>query len=127
MDPELFNYEAAKYVRDIERECGRDLASALDLAGEDGLGTRLDECSDACSFRPSAARKCIRRLEKIAGDCQQHLVAPCRRVYVDCDLEFEESRCALRNCSVAPGSGAGGAFWLGMLALLGLGRRRRRS
>ena len=130
LDSATFNEEAADLVSDIARECGEDLTSAFDGDEENGgvdILPDLDACSRNCEFKRASARKCLRRLEKMADDCEDRLLGPCRRVYRNCDEGFNASRCNIWNCSVAPGSGAGGAFWLGMVALLGLARRRRRS
>ncbi len=85
----------------------------------------LDACETSCRFREQAARKCLRRLERMADTCDVLSLAVCRRVYVDCGPSFDHNRCDLGQCSVSSRPRPeGGLLALGLLAL-GLMRRRR--
>lgn len=132
-ESDQFNDRASELVCEIYDKCGEDITGWLDL----GFGTSLDSgchmqvfddfdaCSANCDFNAGRARRCIRRLEKIADDCEQHSLGPCRRVYQPCAEGFNDATCELWACSVSDRpSPAGGLMALGLL-VLGWRRRRR--
>lgn len=132
-DAAQFNDEALALACEIQTKCDYDLTDAdLGFDPSDGPCSAerrddFDTCAERCEFKRTAANTCIRRLERIAEDCKDANLSPCRRVYSDCDLGFDDRRCNLWACSVETNSSPAGALIpLGLLALGALGRRRRR-
>ncbi len=136
-DAAEFNDEALTLACEIQTKCDADVTTAIELDidvdpadGPCGVQIRDDfqACADNCGFKATAARKCIRRLEKMVDGCETVNLSACRRVYRDCDVGFDGvNRCDLWSCSVdANPSPAGALIPLGLLALGALGRRRRR-
>lgn len=131
-DQQSFAERASTLVCEIHSVCGEDVTDAVALEGtlEESCYTTVwdnfAECSDNCGFNARQARRCINRLERMVDDCDATRLAPCRKVYEDCDSGFDAvSTCGLWNCSVSPeGSGWGGVMALGLLVL---GWRRRRA
>lgn len=140
--PDAFNDEAADLVCEIYRKCGEDLTRGIELHhglpdDDDGLETAcfskvwddFSACGDHCEFKRPKARRCLRRLERMADSCEAVTLGPCRRVYTDCDASqgTTDSSCKLWNCSVTRGSTRGAYWGLGLLLLGGWARRRRRG
>lgn len=134
-DADVFNDRASELVCDIYDKCDEDITVAFDLGrGSLDMGCygqvrdNFDVCDSNCGFNPGKARRCIRRLERMADDCEVLSLGPCRRVYDDCDGSVGgDGTCELWNCSVGSGAGgpAGGLMALGLLVLGMSGRRRR--
>ncbi|MEM6995625.1 MAG: MYXO-CTERM sorting domain-containing protein, partial [Myxococcota bacterium] len=126
---EDYNFEAMALAVEIDEKCSmrpgdneRTPTPYAIYKAED-----LAACEQQCRFREPAARKCLRRLERMAESCGKLNLAVCRRVYVDCGPKFDHNRCDMARCSVAPdGAPAGAVFALSLLALGMHVRRRRR-
>ncbi|MCA9654472.1 MAG: hypothetical protein H6712_33065 [Myxococcales bacterium] len=135
-DSGQFNAELADLVCEINSRCPH-----IDLRADWGSIPFTDEtchgdvedhfsmCQGTCEFKRSAARQCLRRLERVAEDCETPLsLGPCRRAYHDCNTSTDETACSIHNCGARLGSPPSDGAALGLLALLGLlGRRRRRG
>jgi len=128
LDRETFNLEAMTLAAEIHEACGLKVGDNevtptpyLQYKRED-----LDACAQECRFREDAARKCLRRLERMADTCEVLSLAPCRRVYVDCVAKFDHNRCDLGKCSVSTGDQRQGALLALVLLALGWIARRPR-
>ncbi len=136
-DADVFNARAAELVCEIYDKCGEDITTSIDLGDSeldracyDTVRDDFDVCDDNCAFNAGKARRCIRRLERMADDCDVASLGPCRRVYDECEAPATgDGACELWNCSVAPGPSrwSGGWIALGLLMLGAVGRRRRRT
>ena len=134
---EAFNEELAVAICEVRRNCPDLQVSAMtgsvvfpdDDTCEMAVLTQFEGCGTSCDYKPSSASACLRRLERMAGDCQDRSVGPCRRAYKNCQGPGEGSRCNLHACASRVGAPSSeGLPWLAFaaLGLLGVARRRRR-
>ena len=129
-----FNAELAAIVCEINFRCPEiDLRADWGTVMFENITCRADvedhfsQCPGVCEFRRSAARKCLRRLERVAEGCETPLsLGPCRRAYHECATPEQESACTLHTCSARVDAPPSEGAALGVLALLGLVARRRR-
>lgn len=137
-----FEAEARARVCNWNRVCAPSMSPTTPLTDptfpypadescEDTFDADRTQCKD-CRFNPSAAYKCLDRLEQALEACSTADVnfKPCRKVYTDCASEEVEDQCDIRNPTCSVHEDARPQDALLALGLLGLGlfaRRRRRD
>ncbi|MEX1363249.1 MAG: hypothetical protein AB1Z98_08990 [Nannocystaceae bacterium] len=134
-DSSEFNAELSALVCEINAACpdidlradwGSLMFSDIGCRGE--VEDHFSMCQGTCEFNRAQARRCLRRLERVAEDCEAPLsLGPCRRAYQDCGSAELEDACTLHTCSARVGSPPRDGAALALLALLGLVARRPRS
>jgi len=131
---EEYNQELADAICQVRRNCPEVTLTSMtgsvefpsDGTCEAAVLTQFDMCGSSCKYRPSKGAKCLRRLEKLAENCEGS-VGPCRKAYKKCDSDEETSRCNLHNCgSRVDAPSREGLPWLA-LVLVGWFARRRRA
>ncbi|MEM6996316.1 MAG: hypothetical protein AAF721_37765 [Myxococcota bacterium] len=133
---ELYNEDLAVAICEVRRNCPDVTLTSMtgsvtfpdDATCEEAVLNQFEGCGDSCTYRKSYGRRCLRRLKRLAADCEGGSLGPCRRTYRKCDDTLETSRCNLHNCGAridAPSRE--GVPWLMLLAVGVWARRRRRS
>lgn len=133
-DSAEFNAELASLVCQINARCPdidlrADWGSVAfeDVTCEGDVEDHFSQCPGVCELDRGAARKCLRRLERVAEDCEPPFsLGPCRRAYKDCATSEDETSCTIHTCSARLGAPPSEGVLYGVLLLLGLVARRRR-
>ena len=138
----VFEAEARDRVCNWDRVCAPSMSPSSPLTDpifpyptddtcEDTFEAERVQCSD-CRFNPTAAYKCLDRMEEALAACSTQDInfKPCRKVYTDCASDEVEDQCDIRNPTCSVHDDARPQDALLALGLLGLGlfaRRRRRE
>ena len=147
-DEEDFVVEYAVEVCRMVRDCGRSLhlpgetdTLPATSACEDLVEAHYSTCTSSCDYRPSKARRCLRRLrdnecgkvvtgggpnDEDKGDETIPLV--CDDVFEQCEGGEDQAQLCNSPSGCAVGGRPGEGSWLALgLLVLGLGARRRWS
>lgn len=131
---EAYNADLATAICEVRRHCPEIAISSMtgavsfpdDATCEAAVLTQFESCGSVCKLRRSPARRCLRRLEAMASDCEGS-IAPCRKAYRRCDTPNDISRCNLHKCTARVGvPNEEGLPWLLLLAVGWASRRRPR-
>lgn len=133
-----FEAEARDRVCNWNRVCAPSMSPSSPLTDpifpyptddscEDTFEAERLQCRD-CRFNPSAAYKCLDRLEQALEACDATDInfKPCRKVYSECSSEAVEDQCDIRDPTCSVGDRSRPLDALLALGMLGLGVRTRR-